>query len=54
MVSVICKIILTLSLLCLAFFGGYLCYRIARADIAKEEKQTELYECLLKKLQEDC
>lgn len=24
-----------------------------KAMIAKEEKQTELYECLLKKLQED-
>ena len=25
-----------------------------KAMIAKEEKQTELYQCLLKKLEEDC
>lgn len=45
--------------LAVALYVGFfylLRYEINRykAAIAKEEKQTQLYECLLKKLQEDC
>lgn len=51
--------IVTIILLVGAVYVGlfYLfCYEVKhfKAMIAKQNKQTELYECLLKKLQEDC